>query len=167
MRSWRSFPKRKSATFCGGRRICTTFRPRREFPDRFSLPSRMRVFSITSAKRTELPSQNQTRPPVRVVNESLLDLFRKSGNCENCTKWCDRREPHHHRGRGQGAMRIDLAINLVALCLECHHSAHFSSDPSRAKLLAIIAKREKRTEESINLEMAILRKKSRKDPDDS
>lgn len=65
-------------------------------------------------------------------------------------------------------MRLDVRINLVALCAafsggaNCHYSAHYSGKPSRAELLEVVALREGRTVESIVDEMNELRRATRK-----
>jgi hypothetical protein len=94
-----------------------------------------------------------------IIDEAVLDAFRGPGFCELCGKRVRRREPHHLTARGfGGGTRYDVRINLLALCAtfsggdNCHHAAH-ESKVSRENLLAIIAKREERTAESIQEEL--------------
>jgi hypothetical protein len=85
---------------------------------------------------------------MKIISEPTLDLFRGPGRCEWCKKYVTRREPHHVKPRGMGAgSRLDVAINLIALCGvftggdNCHHEAE-QGHILRADLEAIIAARE-------------------------
>jgi len=92
-----------------------------------------------------------------VIDEPMLDLFRGPGRCEGCGKPCRRREPHHIKKRGLGGgSRLDIPINLIALgsafdCA-CHIKAEAGTLP-KAKLLEIVAGREGRTPEQVELEI--------------
>lgn len=80
---------------------------------------------------------------MRIVDEKLLDRFRTAGKCEWCGQWFGCREPHHVFARGMGSgSRLDIRINLAALCLWCHRSHHDGNRPLRCDLLAVVAKRE-------------------------
>ena len=95
---------------------------------------------------------------MKIIDEVLLDEFRTTPRCE----WCGRAtpggcEPHHvfARGRSDG-FRLDIRINLLALDRWCHDRAHVGKI-SRKQLLAIIARRERRPVEEIELEILRLR----------
>lgn len=85
---------------------------------------------------------------MKIVNESVLDLFRGHGRCELCHRSCTAREPHHIWAKGiGGGGRLDVRINLVALgataswqC-ECHTRIH-NGGLKRDELLIIVALRE-------------------------
>ena len=100
-----------------------------------------------------------------MIDEALLDEFRGPGVCEYCGNRVALREPHHWKARGMGGGgRLDIRGNLIALCAtfngnDCHNRAH-ALKIDRRDLLAIIAKREKRTPESIVEELfELLRRK--------
>jgi hypothetical protein len=90
-----------------------------------------------------------------IISEATLDLFRGPGPCENCGKWCRRREPHHYKPKGfGGGSRLDMPENLISLgstpnweC-QCHNLAEAKKIPPE-KILATIAKREGKTPEEI------------------
>lgn len=93
---------------------------------------------------------------MRIVNESVLNLFRNKEVCE----WCRRRtssdqplHPHHFRAKGMGGgRRLDHPWNLLALCFQCHNEVHNGQIP-RCDLLAVIAAREKVNQEEIQAEL--------------
>jgi hypothetical protein len=96
-------------------------------------------------------------PRVKIINEALLDEFRTAPHCE----WCGRPtpggcDPHHvfARGRSNG-FRLDIRITC-SLSTWCHDRAH-RGKISRKQLLAIIAIRERRPAEEIELEIIRLR----------
>lgn len=78
---------------------------------------------------------------MRIIDEAELARIRAMSCC-----WCGRpppSEPHHYYARGIGSgSRLDVAINLAPLCLECHYSHHNGKRPLREDLLACIAARE-------------------------
>jgi hypothetical protein len=83
-----------------------------------------------------------------IIDDAMLDIFRHKTVCEWCNCRCTP-HPHHWRARGRGsAWRLDVAFNLLSLCATCHTKAHAGNIP-RDELLAVIAKREKRTAEWI------------------
>lgn len=86
-----------------------------------------------------------------VVDKPLLDRFRLSRMCHFCGKatpgGCD---PHHVFGRGTGGgSRFDVAINLIALCWQCHREDLPGGRITREQILAVVAKREKTTRDEI------------------
>ena len=77
-----------------------------------------------------------------VIDEPLLDSFRNAP-CE----LCGRRpaSPHHLWAKGAGGgSRLDLPINLIALCPPCHQNVHAGNIP-RSLLLLAVARRERTT----------------------
>ncbi len=79
---------------------------------------------------------------MRVVSEETLEWFRKGGPCQWCHRGAPRRHPHHLISRGMGGgTRLDLTINLVALCPVCHGLTHQGQEPCREDLLAVVATR--------------------------
>lgn len=96
---------------------------------------------------------------MRIVDETLLDVFRQSPRCEWCRlltpTGCD---PHHIHAKGfGGGGRLDVAINLIALCRECHTLVHGGFILRRC-LLAIVAQREGRLQDDIEAEIMLLRR---------
>lgn len=76
---------------------------------------------------------------MRVINESLLAEFRIVG-CEHCKKPLPTEAAHlWARGMG-GAGRLDVRINLLGLCRQCHQSSH--DRPCHADMLLLVAVRE-------------------------
>lgn len=80
---------------------------------------------------------------MKVIDDAVLQAFRESGRCEYCLRatpgGC---HPHHWYARGfGGGSRLDIRINLIALCWHCHRLVHDGHVP-REELLEIIAKRE-------------------------
>jgi len=79
---------------------------------------------------------------------ALLEYFRKKP-CERCGRNAPS-EPHHILCRGAGGGgRLDVALNLVALCttvpgyhLGCHYRAQHGGRAARDKCLEIVARRE-------------------------
>lgn len=59
-------------------------------------------------------------------------------------------------------MRVDKAINLVAICRVCHTAAHYEGRPGYDDLIALVAKREGRTVDDIEREIAADRRRTRK-----
>lgn len=90
---------------------------------------------------------------MKIIDEPLLDLFRAPGPCERCLRPQPRREPHHVRAKGMGGgSRLDVRINLVALCTACHRFIQ-GNRQREAGILAIIAEREGTTPEAIHEEI--------------
>jgi hypothetical protein len=92
---------------------------------------------------------------VKIISEPTLDLFRASGPCEWCRRYCRRREPHHLACRGMGGgARLDIPCNLIALgstrnwdCT-CHEKIQRGRIDS-ADVLALVARREGVTAEDV------------------
>jgi hypothetical protein len=87
-----------------------------------------------------------------ILDPQLLFEFRLKGRCE----WCSKARPvnAHHifcRGLGGGS-RLDVAINLIALCPFCHSDFH-NGHIARYDLLAIVAKREGKLQDEIVTEI--------------
>jgi len=80
---------------------------------------------------------------VRIIDEAVLDLFRGVA-CEICGR-PGSSEPHHVSARGMGSgKRLDVAINLLAVCRRCH--THIESGNIRRRVvLAVVADRERMT----------------------
>lgn len=77
---------------------------------------------------------------MKVIDEDLLDEFRAGGACEWCHCVFPRLRPHHLYARGMGGGgRLDLRLNLVALCDHCHAATHDGGRPRRAELLEHVA----------------------------
>ena len=102
---------------------------------------------------------------MRIIDETVLDQFRFAPKCE----WCGRAprrgvslEPHHIHGRGfGGGSRLDVRINLAALCRECHQSHHDGHRPLRCDLQAVVAAREGRMQDDIMEEIYELMRRRR------
>jgi hypothetical protein len=87
---------------------------------------------------------------MRIENQEVRQRFSRGPRCE----WCRAEGPvqcaHlHARGRGAG-WQLDVPINLLSLCPECHATFHQGNRPKgREKekadfnLLALVAQREK------------------------
>jgi hypothetical protein len=87
---------------------------------------------------------------VKIIDEPLLHEFRCKPWCEHC-KYTSMGmlEPHHLRGKGMGGWsRFDVKYNLIALCRFCHQSYH-DGRIDKAKLMAIVARRERVTVEEL------------------
>lgn len=96
---------------------------------------------------------------MRIVDEETLDRFRGSGRCSWCHKYVQSRDPAHISAKGMGGgKRLDIAINLVSLCRQCHTASHAGKSPTRAELLALVAVREQTTVEEIVDEINRLRR---------
>ena len=92
---------------------------------------------------------------MKIVDKKLLDGFREAWRCE----WCDKPtpsgcDPHHIYSRGAG--RLDVRINLIALCREDHQAVH-AGKISREDLLAIVARREGCLPEDITTAIWLMR----------
>ena len=86
---------------------------------------------------------------MKVVCEKTLAVFREAGRCELCGRPCNRCYPHHVlcRGMGGGA-RLDVPLNLVAVCEDCHGAIH-AGGISQKKVIEAVAYRERTPEELI------------------
>ncbi len=79
---------------------------------------------------------------MKIVDEDLLEQFRRAGRCEICQRWFYRLQPHHWLPRGMNSCRrLDVPANLIALCVVCHAKAEAVNIP-REEILRIIAQRE-------------------------
>lgn len=81
---------------------------------------------------------------MRIENEAVLDKFRSSSICEFCLHPIGRgvrAEPHHVRAKGLGSgHRLDVSLNIVALCMYDHRKFHDGNIP-RSALLQVVANR--------------------------
>ncbi len=80
---------------------------------------------------------------MKVIDDALLQTFRDSPKCEWC-KAANRGDihPHHLVARGMGGGgRLDMAVNLIALCWRCHGMVH-TGHIQQCDLVAVIAARE-------------------------
>ena len=95
---------------------------------------------------------------MKIVNEALLDEFRRKEKCEQCgRRKRTGMEPSHIFARGRSsAFRMDVRINLLAQCRDCHQAYHDGNTPRRY-LLEIVAKREGRDVDEMELELKRLR----------
>jgi HNH endonuclease len=63
-----------------------------------------------------------------VINEDILQYFRGRRRCELCDRAIPEGEsahPHHAQQRGiGGGSRLDVALNLLAACWDCHGDLH-------------------------------------------
>ena len=79
-----------------------------------------------------------------IIDQKLLDSFKEPGACSYCGAWLEQLDPHHILCRGMGGGgRIDLSINIVALCRTPCHSMAQANNISRPYLFELVAKREK------------------------
>ena len=97
-----------------------------------------------------------------VICEELLDEFRRARRCEHCLaqakNGCD---PHHVFGRGLGGCtRLDIRVNLVALCRKCHTLYHDGSI-SRLAMIRIAAAREGVPDEAVAETVYRMRRESK------
>lgn len=80
---------------------------------------------------------------MKIVNDDLMMEFRLAKRCG----WCAQPrpggfDPHHLHARGfGGGSRLDVRINLLPLCRECHQNVH-TGVITLNDLLAIVAQRE-------------------------
>ena len=94
-----------------------------------------------------------------IEDEKLLDHFRRKERCEWCGHWTGGHcHPHHLWTRGMGGGgRLDIAINLIAVCFFCHVDIH-SGRILFCDLLAKVAAREDWNQQDIRREIARLRR---------
>lgn len=84
-----------------------------------------------------------------IVDESLLDEFRRKSRCEFCARTVTTGlHPHHVIARGMAAgSRLDHPLNLIAVCPPfdgkpgCHQDIHCGRI-SRSEIERIVARRE-------------------------
>ena len=94
---------------------------------------------------------------MKIIDESCLQSFRDKLFCELCEK-VRKVEPHHVFGRGfGGGNRLDIPINIVALCRKCHQAFH-TGHICRSTILRLVAKREGMTVDEIETEIYRLRR---------
>lgn len=94
---------------------------------------------------------------MKIISEELLAEFRAKDRCEYCGR-AVLVQPHHIFARGQeSCRRLDVAINLIALCIDDHTATH-TGQILREDLLAIVAKRERTTQQDIQEEIWRLRR---------
>jgi hypothetical protein len=102
--------------------------------------------------------------PMKIIDEDLLNDFRTAPCCE----WCKKKnrgglQPHHIFSRGMGgSSRLDVAINLTALCAICHRMVH-DGHIARFDLLAIVAVREGMMQDKIEEEIYRLQRLKKED----
>jgi hypothetical protein len=91
---------------------------------------------------------------MRIVSEPLLDEFRHAPCCELCgAENKTGMDPHHLRSRGiGGGGRLDVRINIITACRDCH-SLIPTSKIGRERILQVVATREKTTPEIITAVM--------------
>lgn len=101
----------------------------------------------TRSKKLQMRLIAYRSTELRIVDDALLQTFREKPRCEYCLRptpnGCD---PAHIFSRGAG--RLDIPINLVALCRSpCHTNNHAANSgnrlrPNRDDLLLVVALRE-------------------------
>lgn len=83
---------------------------------------------------------------MKIINNKLLATFRQTPACEICHDRA-RCQPHHIICRGAGGgRRLDVRINLVAVCVFCHARLHGGSGGQVLRveeLLTLVAHRER------------------------
>jgi len=62
------------------------------------------------------------------------------GRCEYCG--CAGNHVHHIWAKGIGGAPIDIPVNLVNLCHNCHTRHHSGKNPERLTLIHLVSKRE-------------------------
>ena len=100
---------------------------------------------------------------MQILDPDLRLAMRLKGCCE----WCHQRRStvgHHLWTKGMGGNGwIDLFINLIALCAECHNDAE-NGFIQRCDLLAIVATREKTTQDEIRAAIRDIRRLPKRSP---
>lgn len=77
-----------------------------------------------------------------VIDERLLAYFRSKGKCEVCGTE-GQMQPHHCKPRGMsGGSRLDVALNLIALCWQCHGRLQEGGRAAQEQCWRVIALRE-------------------------
>lgn len=78
---------------------------------------------------------------MRIVDEAILQVFR-GRPCELCNMPAPS-DPHHVEPCGMdNGKRLDVALNLISLCRECHQNVQEGGQRSRALCEQTIAYRE-------------------------
>lgn len=78
---------------------------------------------------------------MKIENPELLAFFRCKKRCEYCQyPTPDGADPHHLFSRGAG--HLDIRINLISLCRQCHSRNHDGNHPDFDDLIRIISRRE-------------------------
>lgn len=80
---------------------------------------------------------------MRIENPALLSYFRFQPRCELCgVESRTGLDPHHAfcKGAGGGG-RLDIAVNLIAVCRPCHDAVH-AGHISREQVVKTVADRE-------------------------
>lgn len=84
---------------------------------------------------------------MKIINKDLLKPGKAPRRCETCSRasFYAPLAPHHIYFRGLGgANRLDVSINLIWLCNDCHREAHSErSKEFRQQCLEIVARRER------------------------
>lgn len=85
-----------------------------------------------------------------IKNPRLLREFRRAVRCEHCKRpmlyGCD---PHHHKPKGMGGGScLDIRINLISLCRECHDDV--GQGIPECTILLLIAVREGALQDDID-----------------
>jgi len=94
-----------------------------------------------------------------VRSDKTLSLFRGPGPCAWCGRWHPRRHAAHVLARGAGGgSRLDVPLNLVSLCPDCHQGHHAGRRPLRCDLLALVAAREGLLQGDVEAELFRLRR---------
>ena len=91
--------------------------------------------------------------PKPAVDEELLKDFRGPGWCALCGIWFAKLDPHHWFFK-RWCRRV-TRLNLVSLCRLCHGKAESGPEVQeiKAKLAAIVAKRERMETEALEAEL--------------
>ena len=99
---------------------------------------------------------------MRVLDPDVLAEFRARGRCEWCGEVCPV-APHHLYAVGAGGgSRLDLRLNLAALCVACHDGLHARNrDPSREELWELVARRHALTVAELRGVLDLYRRASR------
>jgi hypothetical protein len=97
---------------------------------------------------------------MRVTHPELLDEFRGQ-RCEWCQKPRTMSDAAHLWAKGHGGGgRLDVRVNLIALCRVCHRTSH--DRPCHADLLLIVAQREGVLQPDIEEVIHLLRRLSKR-----
>jgi len=91
---------------------------------------------------------------MKIIDKDVVASFRGLLICEYCQH---RRQCYGHHLRSRGAGQLDIRINLISLCVNCHDMAH-TGGIDRLELAAIVATREGTTAEAIEDEIFRLRR---------